>query len=73
VLRWVRCVVVLLLPAACSYPPLNGPVCYGAAPCTVCLAAQDGPGAGGGGGGGAGLIKGPPASLGPNVSPAATP
>jgi hypothetical protein len=22
VLRWVRCVVVLLLPAACSYPPL---------------------------------------------------
>lgn len=28
---------------------------------------------GGGGGGGAGLIKGPPARLGPNVSPAATP
>jgi hypothetical protein len=30
-------------------------------------------GGGGGGGGGAGLIKGPPASLGPNVSPPATP
>jgi hypothetical protein len=32
-----------------------------------------GGGGGGGGGGGAGLIKGPPASLGSNVSPAATP
>ncbi len=32
-----------------------------------------GSGGGGGGGGGAGLIKGPPASLGPNVSPPATP
>jgi hypothetical protein len=30
-------------------------------------------GGGGGGGGGAGLIKGPPSSLGANVSPAATP
>lgn len=30
-------------------------------------------GGGGGGGGGAGLIKGPPGSLGPNVSPPATP
>jgi hypothetical protein len=33
----------------------------------------DATGGGGGGGGGAGLIKGPPSSLGPSVSPAATP